>query len=102
MRSWIKEPILLKDAETAVVIFLFKSMVYDYMYANLDPIERSCVAYILVNWRQFVINATVANDLEEIVNKFVEANPKQVMNDLITAIANPDMITERINYLAEM
>lgn len=35
-------------------------MVYDYKYADLDPIERSCVSYILVNWRNVVETASVS------------------------------------------
>ena len=101
MRSWIKDPILLKDKNSLGIVFLFKTMVYDYMYADLDPIEKSCVTYILVNWRNLVETTAVAQDLADIVNKFVEANPTQVMNDLITAIANAEMISQRIQWMAE-
>lgn len=101
MRSWIKDPILLKDKEHLGIVFLFKTMVYDYMYADLDPIEKSCITYILVNWRNVVDTTAVAKDLEDIVNKFVEANPTQVMNDLINAIANAEMVSERIQWMAE-
>ena len=76
-------------------------MVYDYMYVDLDPIEKSCVTYILVNWRNLVETTAVAQDLEDIVNKFIETNPLQVMNDLTTAIANAEMISERIQWMAE-
>lgn len=100
MRSWIKDPILLKSKDDLGIVFLFKTMVYDYMYADLDPIEKSCVTYILVNWRSLVETTAIAKDLEDIVNKFVEANPTQVMNDLITAIANAEMISERIQWIA--
>lgn len=100
MRSWIKEPIILKNKDDMSIVILFKTMVYDYMHADLDPIEKSCVTYILVNWRQLVTTTAVAQDLEDIVNKFIEANPTQVMNDLIVAIANAEMISERIQYIA--
>lgn len=100
MRSWIKEPIILKNKDDMSIVFLFKTMVYDYMYADLDPIEKSCVTYILVNWRQLVTTTAVAQDLEDIVNKFIEANPTQVMNDLIVAIANAEIISDRIQYIA--
>ena len=103
MRSWIKDPILLKNREDLGIVFLFKTMVYDYKYADLDPIERSCVSYILVNWRNVVETASVAvtKDVEDIVNKFIEENSMQVMNDLVTAIANAEMISERIQSMAE-
>lgn len=70
MRSWIKDPILLKDKEHLGIVFLFKT-------------------------------TAVAQDLKDIVNKFIEANPLQVMNDLTTAIANAEMISERIQWMAE-
>lgn len=103
MRSWIKDPILLKNKEDLGIVFLFKTLVYDYKYADLDPIERSCVTYILVNWRNVVETASVAvtKDVEDIVNKFIEENSMQVMNDLVTAIANVEMISERIQSMAE-
>lgn len=103
MRSWIKDPILLKNKEYLGIVFLFKTMVYDYKYADLDPIERSCVSYILVNWRNVIETASVAvtKDVEDIVNKFIEENSMQVMNDLITAIVNAEMISERIQSMAE-
>lgn len=100
MRSWIKDPILLKNRDDLGIVFLFKTMVYDYMYADLDPIERACVTYILVNWRNIVESAAVAKDIEEIVDKFIEENPTQVMNDLVNAIANAEMIAERIQAMA--
>ena len=100
MRIWIKEPIILKNKDDMSIVFLFKTMVYDYMYADLDPTEKSCVTYILVNWRQLVTTTAVAQDLEDIVNKFIEANPTQVMNDLIVAIVNAEMISDRIQYIA--
>lgn len=103
MRSWIKDPILLKNKEDLGMVFLFKTMVYDYMYADLDPIEKSCITYILVNWRNVVETASVAvtKDVEDIVNKFIEENSMQVMNDLVNAIANAEIISERIQYLSE-
>ena len=103
MRSWIKEPIILKNKEDLGIIFLFKTMVYDYEYADLDPIEKSCITYILVNWRNVVETASVAvtKDVEDIVNKFIEGKSIQVMNDLVTAVANAEMISERIQSMAE-
>lgn len=103
MRSWIKDPILLKNKEDLGIIFLFKTMVYDYEYADLDPIEKSCVTYILVNWRNVVGTASIAvtKDVEDIVNKFIEGKSIQVMNDLVTAVANAEMISERIQSMAE-
>lgn len=103
MRSWIKDPILLKNKEDLGIVFLFKTMVYDYKYADLDPIERSCITYILVNWRNVVETASVAvtKDVEDIVNKFIEENSMQVMNDLVNAIANAEMISERIQSMSE-
>lgn len=103
MRSWIKDPILLKNKEDLGIVFLFKTMVYDYKYADLDPIERSCVTYILVNWRNVVETASVAvtKDVEDIVNKFIEENSMQVMNDLVNAITNAEMISERIQSMSE-
>lgn len=103
MRSWIKEPILLKNKDDLGIVFLFKTMVYDYKYADLDPIERCCATYILVNWRNLVETASVAvtKDVEEIVNKFIEENSMQVMNDLVNAIANAEIISERIQAMSE-
>ena len=49
MRSWVKDPEILEDPQDLTLTSLFKSMVYDYMYADLDPIERAVIAYILVN-----------------------------------------------------
>lgn len=43
MKSWLKDPGMAKDSETFGIIALFKSMAYDYKYANLDPIEKSVV-----------------------------------------------------------
>ena len=102
MRSWIKDPILLRNNKDLSILLLFKTMVYDYMYADLDPIEKSCITYILVNWRNIVETPASAQDVEDIVNKFIEANPLQVMNDLTTAIANADMIAERIQSIADV
>lgn len=95
MRSWIKDPILLKNKEDLGIVSLFKTLVYDYKYADLDPIEKSCITYILVNWRNVVETASVA------VTKDIEENLMQVMNDLVNAIVNAEMISERIQSMAE-
>ena len=49
MRSWVKTPEILDNPKDFTFVSLFKSMVYDYMYEDLDPIERATITYILVN-----------------------------------------------------
>lgn len=46
-----------------------------------------------MNWHNVVETASVAvtKDVEDIVNKFIEENSMQVMNDLVTAIANAEI-----------
>lgn len=102
MRSWVKNPEILDTPQDLTLTSLFKSMVYDYMFADLDPIERAVVTYILVNWREMKLNNGVREDIEEITNKFVQANPVQIANDLINAIGNAEMIQERIEYLSRL
>ena len=102
MRSWVKDPEILNAPQDLNLTSLFKSMVYDYMFADLDPIERAVITYILVNWREMKLNNGVSEDIEEITNKFVQANPVQIANDLINAISNAEMIQERIEYLSRL
>lgn len=59
MKSWLKDPNLAKDSETFGIIALFKSMAYDYKYANLDPIEKSVVSYLMINYHQIGIGNDV-------------------------------------------
>ena len=99
MRSWVKDPEILEDPQDLTLTSLFKSMVYDYMYADLDPIERAVITYILVNWREMHLNSGVREDVEEITNRFVQSNPTQIANDFINAVVNVGMIQERIEYL---
>nr|DAU06704.1 MAG TPA: hypothetical protein [Caudoviricetes sp.] len=102
MRSWVKDPEILNAPQDLNLTSLFKSMVYDYMFADLDPIERAVITYILVNWREMKLNNGVSEDIEEITNKFVQANPVQIANDLINAMSNAEMIQERIEYLSRL
>lgn len=102
MRSWIKEPEILENQQELSLTSLFKSMIYDYEYANLDSIERATATYILVNWREMRLTANVMKDIEEMVNIFIEKHSTQIANDLINAIANPEIIQERIEYLSRL
>ena len=102
MRSWVKDPEILDDPKDFAFISLFKSMVYDYEKANLDPIERAAITYILVNWREMILSNVVLEEVEEIVNEFVAKNSVQIANDLINAINNADMIQDIIQNLSRL
>lgn len=102
MRSWVKDPEILDDIKDFELVSLFKSMVYDYMFANLDPIEKSTITYILVNWREMKLTSSVRDDMEDIVNKFLEYNSLEITNDVLNAITNAEMIQERIEYLTRL
>ena len=99
MKSWLKDPNLAKDRETFGIIALFKSMAYDYKYANLDPIEKSVVSYLMINYHQIELGNDVQNDLKEISQIFVEENGPSIVSDVCTLMANPDLIAEHIEYL---
>lgn len=102
MRSWVKTPEILDNPKDFTFVLLFKSMVYDYNNADLDPIERAAITYILVNWREMMLSTAVKEDLEEIVNKFVAENSVQIANDLINAINNADMVQDVIQNLSRL
>lgn len=102
MRSWVKTPEILDNPKDFTFVSLFKSMVYDYNNADLDPIERAAITYILVNWREMMLSTAVKEDLEEIVNKFVAENSVQIANDLINAINNADMVQDVIQNLSRL
>lgn len=102
MRSWVKNPEILDDPKDFTYISLFKSMVYDYEKVNLDPIERSAITYILVNWQEMMLSNVVREEVEEIVNQFVAENSVQITNDLINAINNADMVQDVIQNLSRL
>lgn len=102
MRSWVKNPEILDNPKDFTLISLFKSMVYDYTNADLDPIERAAITYILVNWREMILSNVVREEIEEIVNKFVAENSVQIANDLINAINNADMVQDVIQNLSRL
>ena len=102
MRSWVKTPEILDNPKDFTFVSVFKSMVYDYMYGDLDPIERAAITYILVNWQEMILSVAVKEDLEEIVNKFVADNSVQIANDLINAINNADMVQDVIQNLSRL
>lgn len=102
MRSWVKDPEILDNPKDFTFISLFKSMVYDYINADLDPIERAAITYILVNWREMILSNVVREEVEEIVNKFVAENSVQIANDLIDAINNSDMVQDVIQNLSRL
>lgn len=102
MRSWVKDPEILDDPKDFTYISLFKSMVYDYEKADLAPIERSAITYILVNWRDMILSNVVLEEVEEIVNKFVAENSLQIANDLVNAINNADMVQDVIQNLSRL
>ena len=99
MRSWVKDPEILDDPKDFTYISLFKSMVYDYEKADLAPIERSAITYILVNWREMMLSNVVREEVEEIVNKFVAENSVQIADDLINAINNAGTVQDLIQIL---
>lgn len=100
MRSWVKDPEILDDPKDFTYISLFKSMVYDYEKADLDPIERAAITYILVNWREMMLSNIVCEEVEEIVNNFVAENSVQIVNDLINAINNAAKVQDIIQNLS--
>ena len=102
MRSWVKDPEILDDPKDFTYISLFKSMVYDYEKADLAPIERAAITYILVNWREMMLSNVVREEVVEIVNKFVAENSVQIANDLINAINNADMVQDIIQNLSRL
>ena len=102
MRSWVKDPEILDDPKDFTYISLFKSMVYDYEKADLAPIERSAITYILVNWREMILSNVVREEVEEIVNKFVAENSVQFANELINAINNADKVQDVIQNLSRL
>lgn len=77
-------------------------MVYDYNNADLDPIERAAITYILVNWREMMLSTAVKEDLEEIVNNFVAENSVQIVNNLINAINNAAKVQDVIQNLSRL
>lgn len=101
MRSWLKSPDLIKDGDAFGAIALFKSMVYDYKYANLDPIEKAVVSYVMVNYHQIGFREDILQDLKEISNLFIEENGTQIVSDVCTLMANPEIISEHIKYLTD-
>ena len=48
MRSWLKDPELIKDTDSFMILTLYKSMAYDYDNANLDPIQKAVITYLMV------------------------------------------------------
>lgn len=102
MRSWVKNPEILDDPKDFTYISLFKSMVYDYEKADLAPIERSAITYILVNWREMILSNVVREEVEEIVNKFVAENSVQIADDLINAINNAGTVQDLIQILSRL
>nr|DAD73377.1 MAG TPA: hypothetical protein [Siphoviridae sp. ctKm44]DAE09898.1 MAG TPA: hypothetical protein [Siphoviridae sp. ctJdE31] len=102
MRSWVKDPEILDDPKDFTYISLFKSMVYDYEKADLAPIERSAITYILVNWREMILSNVVREEVEEIVNKFVAENSVQIADDLINAINNAGTVQDLIQILSRL
>ena len=102
MRSWVKDPEILDDPKDFTYISLFKSMVYDYEKADLDPIERAAITYILVNWREMMLSNIVCEEVEEIVNNFVAENSVQIVNDLINTINNAAKVQDIIQNLSRL
>lgn len=102
MRSWVKDPEILDDPKDFTYISLFKSMVYDYEKADLDPIERAAITYTLVNWREMMLSNIVCEEVEEIVNNFVAENSVQIVNDLINAINNAAKAQDIIQNLSRL
>ena len=77
-------------------------MVYDYEKADLDPIERAAITYILVNWREMMLSNIVCEEVEEIVNNFVAENSVQIVNDLINTINNAAKVQDIIQNLSRL
>lgn len=70
--------------------------------ADLDPIERAAITYILVNWREMMLSNIVCEEVEEIVNNFVAENSVQIVNDLINAINNAAKVQDIIQNLSRL
>lgn len=102
MRSWLKDKTLFKDTNGLMILSLYKSMAYDYDYANLDPIQKAVVSYLLVNYHQIDAPENVKNDLKEISQTFIEYHGPNVVSDVCTMISNQELVSEYLEYFEEL
>lgn len=102
MRSWLKDPELLKDTDSFMVLALYKSMAYDYDNANLDPIQKAVITYLMVQYHQLGFSEKAMIDLKEISERFMTEHGPLVVNDMCTLMANPELITEHLEYLKKL
>lgn len=102
MRSWLKDPELLKDTDSFMVLALYKSMAYDYDNANLDPIQKAVITYLMVQYHQLGFSEKAMIDLKEISERFMTIHGPLVVNDMCTLMANPELVTEHLEYLKEL
>lgn len=102
MRSWLKDPKLLKDVNSFALLGLYKSMAYDYDNANLDPIQKAVITYLMVQYHQLDFSDEYMVDLKEISERFMTKHGPLVVNDMCTLMANPELVTEHLEYLKEL
>jgi len=91
MRSWLKDPELIKDTDSFMILALYKSMAYDYDNANLDPIQKAVITYLMVLYHQLGFS-----------EKFCTKHGPLVVNDMCTIMANPALVTEQLEYLKDL
>lgn len=102
MRSWLKDPELFKDTDSFMILALYKSMAYDYDNANLDPIQKAVITYLMVQYHQLGFCENAMDDLKEISERFMTKHGPLVVNDMCTLLANPELVTEHLEYLKEL
>ena len=107
MRSWLKDPELIKDTDSFMIFALYKSMAYDYDNANLDPIQKAVITYLMVLYHQICdhqlgFSEKAMADLKEISEKFCTKHGPLVVNDMCTIMANPNLVTEQLEYLKDL
>lgn len=102
MRSWLKDPELIKDTDSFMILALYKSMAYDYDNANLDPIQKAVITYLMVLYHQLGFSEKAMADLKEISEKFCTKHGPLVVNDMCTIMANPDLVTKQLEYLKDL
>lgn len=102
MRSWLKDPELIKDTDSFMILALYKSMAYDYDNANLDPIQKAVITYLMGLYHQLGFSEKAMADLKEISEKFCTKHGPLVVNDMCTIMANPNLVTEQLEYLKDL
>lgn len=102
MRSWLKDPELIKDVNSFSILGLYKSMAYDYDNANLDPIQKAVITYLMVQYHQLGFAENAMDDLKEISERFMTKHGPLVVNDMCTLLANPELVTEHLEYLKDL